>query len=119
VSLLSHTDATPYPNGDKGYSNWELSSDRANASRLELIAGGIDEGKIVRVVGLGPAVMLDKDNPFNSVNRRISIVVLNKKAEEFLAKEGGPAVEGKDEPPSALDGVGPADNGSWVPGAGH
>lgn len=40
ISISGHTDATPYSNGEKSYSNWELSSDRANASRRELIAGG-------------------------------------------------------------------------------
>ncbi|HEY0906330.1 MAG TPA: flagellar motor protein MotB, partial [Methylophilus sp.] len=53
ISLSGHTDATPYAKGDQGYSNWELSADRANASRRELIAGGMDETKLMRVVGLG------------------------------------------------------------------
>jgi len=97
VSLTGHTDATPYSNGEKGYSNWELSADRANASRRELITGGIDEGKIVRVVGLGSAVLFDKGNPLNPVNRRISLIVLNKKTEASLAKEGGETLEVKDE----------------------
>ena len=97
VSLTGHTDATPYSNGEKGYSNWELSADRANASRRELITGGIDEGKIVRVVGLGSAVLFDKSNPLNPINRRISLIVLNKKTEASLAKEGGGIVEVKDE----------------------
>src|SRR5690606_24517986 len=52
VSLAGHTDAKPYFMGDRGYSNWELSADRANASRRQLVAGGIDENKIIRVVGL-------------------------------------------------------------------
>jgi chemotaxis protein MotB len=89
ISLSGHTDATPYSNGEKGYSNWELSADRANASRRELIAGGMDENKIVRVVGLSSAVPFDKADPFNPSNRRISIIVMNKKAEESAAHEGG------------------------------
>jgi Flagellar motor protein len=39
ISLAGHTDDIPYANGDRGYSNWELSADRANASRRELIIG--------------------------------------------------------------------------------
>lgn len=87
VSLSGHTDAVPYAGGEAGYSNWELSSDRANASRREMIAGGMDESKIVRVVGLGSASLFDKDNPFNPTNRRISIIVMNKQAEEDALKD--------------------------------
>ena len=87
VSLCGHTDAVPYAGGEAGYSNWELSSDRANASRREMISGGMDESKIVRVVGLGSASLFDKDNPFNPTNRRISIIVMNKQAEENALKD--------------------------------
>nr|WP_198981775.1 flagellar motor protein MotB [Herbaspirillum sp. ASV7] len=89
ISLSGHTDATPYSQGEKGYSNWELSADRANASRRELILGGMDESKVLRVVGLSSAVLLDKEDPFNPINRRISIIVMNKKAEELVEKDSG------------------------------
>ncbi|MFJ3046368.1 flagellar motor protein MotB [Herbaspirillum chlorophenolicum] len=89
ISLSGHTDATPYSSGEKGYSNWELSADRANASRRELILGGMDESKVLRVVGLSSAVLLDKEDPFNPINRRISIIVMNKKAEEMVEKDSG------------------------------
>ncbi|HEX8874281.1 MAG TPA: flagellar motor protein MotB [Nitrosospira sp.] len=89
ISLSGHTDAKPYPSGEKSYSNWELSADRANASRRELISGGMHEQKMMRVVGLSAAVLFDKDDPFNPVNRRISIIVMSRKAEEALNKEGG------------------------------
>lgn len=82
ISLSGHTDATPYSTGETAYSNWELSADRANASRRELIAGGMDEFKLLRVVGLSSAALFDKENPFNPINRRISIIVMNKQAEE-------------------------------------
>ncbi|WP_020166519.1 MULTISPECIES: flagellar motor protein MotB [Methylotenera] len=87
ISLSGHTDASPYPNGEKLYSNWELSSDRANAARRELVAGGIDETKLLRVVGLSSAVLFDRANPLNPVNRRISIIVMNKKAEEDVLND--------------------------------
>lgn len=87
ISLSGHTDATPYPNGDKGYSNWELSTDRANSSRRELVSGGMDEAKLLRVVGLGSASLMDQENPFNPTNRRISIIVMNKEAEENALKD--------------------------------
>jgi chemotaxis protein MotB len=97
ISLSGHTDATPYSNGEKGYSNWELSSDRANASRRELIAGGMDENKILRVVGLSSAVPFDKDDPYSPSNRRISLIVMNKKTEESASHVGGTVEVQKDE----------------------
>ncbi|MDX1914532.1 MAG: flagellar motor protein MotB [Methylophilus sp.] len=87
ISLSGHTDAAPYPDGDRGYSNWELSADRANASRRELIAGGMDETKLLRVVGLSSASLFDKGNPYNPINRRISIIVMNKQAELDAMKD--------------------------------
>ena len=89
LSLSGHTDAAQYGGGDKGFSNWELSANRANASRRELIAGGMDEHKVLRVVGLASTVLFDKNDPLSSINRRISIVVLNKRAEESLLQEDG------------------------------
>jgi chemotaxis protein MotB len=94
IGLSGHTDATPYAadRRGKGFSNWDLSADRANASRRELITGGMDEEKVVRVVGLSSAVLFDKNDPFNPVNRRISIIVLNKDAAAAAQQDGG-AVE--------------------------
>lgn len=89
ISLSGHTDAQPYVTADRRYSNWELSADRANASRRELISGGMAEDKIVRVVGLSSAVLFDKAQPLNPINRRISIIVMNKRAEEAALKDGG------------------------------
>lgn len=89
VSISGHTDAALYGGGAKGYSNWELSADRANASRRELIVGGMAEEKIVRVVGLSSAVLFKKEDPLNPVNRRISMIVMNKKAEEAASHDGG------------------------------
>jgi chemotaxis protein MotB len=88
ISLSGHTDASPYSTGDKGYSNWELSSDRANASRRELIAGGMSETKVLRIVGLSAAVPIDKSDPFNPKNRRISIIVMKQKVEDSIIKDG-------------------------------
>ncbi|RYE72011.1 MAG: motility protein MotB, partial [Oxalobacteraceae bacterium] len=112
ISLSGHTDATPYSTGDKGYSNWELSSDRANASRRELIAGGMEDNKIVRVVGLSSAVLMDSQNPNNPINRRISIIVMNKKAEETAARDGGSTINISEEKQAE-----PVLNGTAVPGA--
>lgn len=89
VSLSGHTDAHPYASDRKGFSNWDLSAERANASRRELITGGMDENKVVRVVGMASAVLFDKTDPLNPINRRISIIVMNKKAEEAAQHDGG------------------------------
>jgi chemotaxis protein MotB len=84
ISLAGHTDAVQYAGGERGYSNWELSADRANASRRELVAGGMRENKILRVVGLGSSLPLDNADPVNPMNRRISLVVLNDKTERQI-----------------------------------
>jgi len=92
ISLAGHTDAMPYGNGDKGYSNWELSSDRANASRRELVSAGMPDGKLVRVVGLAASDPLETDNPKAPANRRITITVLTREAEERLLGKTIPTV---------------------------
>ena len=89
LSISGHTDALAYSGGTKGYSNWELSADRSNAARRELISGGLDEARILRVVGLSSAVLFDAENPLNPINRRISIIVMNKRTEEAVSKDGG------------------------------
>ena len=89
ISLSGHTDATPYYGGESGYGNWELSADRSNAARRELLAGGMRDTRIARVVGLSSSVLLDHSDPYNPVNRRVSIIVMNKKAEEAAAQDGG------------------------------
>ncbi|AKU20370.1 flagellar motor protein MotB [Massilia sp. NR 4-1] len=95
IGLSGHTDSTPYYS-DAGYSNWELSADRANASRRALVQGGLGDAKILRVVGLASAAHLDRKDPFNPINRRISIIVMNKKAEESVMRDGGKLEVGTD-----------------------
>ena len=93
ISLAGHTDASQFSGGEKGFSNWELSANRANASRRELVIGGMDDSKVLRVVGLASTVLFDKNDPLNSVNRRISIVILNRKTETAILQEDGPESE--------------------------
>lgn len=83
ISITGHTDATPYV-GRPGYTNWELSADRANTARRALVAGGVRIEQIARVVGLSDSVLFNKDEPRAPVNRRISIIVLNKKTESSI-----------------------------------
>lgn len=95
ITLAGHTDATQYAQGDKSYSNWELSADRANASRRELIAGGLQEIKVLRVMGVASSMNLNQDDPFAPINRRISIVVLNHRAQTEIEKaNAAPLLQG-------------------------
>lgn len=90
ISISGHTDVTPYANVN-GYTNWELSADRANAARRTLVNAGVRDEKVAVVVGLGSSVLFDKTNPQAPINRRISIVVMTKEAE---AAATGQQVEG-------------------------
>lgn len=106
IGLSGHTDSTPYMS-DTGYSNWELSSDRANASRRELVLGGMSDAKILRVVGLASAAHLDSKDPFNAINRRISIIVMNKRTEEAVIRDGASSIEVPAEPEAAAAALAP------------
>jgi chemotaxis protein MotB len=112
ISLSGHTDAQAFAGGDIGFGNWELSTNRANASRRELVLGGLVDAKVMRVVGLSSTVLFVKEDPYNPINRRISIVVLNKHTEETILADGrATEIETKTEltpamlTPSAADGA--------------
>ncbi|WP_395019901.1 flagellar motor protein MotB [Dongia sp.] len=78
LSISGHTDATPYQ-GRADYSNWELSTDRANAARRALVTNGVDDKRIENVSGRADTDPKIKDNPLSPENRRISIVLLRDK----------------------------------------
>ncbi|MCT4705998.1 flagellar motor protein MotB [Enterobacteriaceae bacterium H11S18] len=108
ISLSGHTDDMPYARGEHGYSNWELSADRANSSRRELMYGGLTEGKVLRVVGMASTMSVAKSGAEDAVNRRISLLVLNKQAEQAIVHENA---ESDNQPLSTLkapDAVAPA-----------
>ncbi|WP_282609046.1 flagellar motor protein MotB [Pelagibius sp. Alg239-R121] len=75
ISIKGHTDATPF-RGDDGYTNWELSTDRANASRRALISEGLAPDRVVSVVGRAAQDPLIVEDPTSPQNRRISIILL-------------------------------------------
>lgn len=102
LSITGHTDSTPF-NGRPGYTNWELSADRANTARRALVAGGVRKPQIARVVGLSDSVLFDQEDPTAPVNRRISIIVLNKKTVDSIQSSAGRS----DEP--LIDLTGPSD----------
>jgi chemotaxis protein MotB len=102
LTVEGHTDAQPYAAGERGYSNWELSSDRANASRRELMAGGLPEDRVLRVLGLAASSLYVKDDPLDPQNRRISLIVMNREAEDRVLRPepAAEAPEGAVPPPS-------------------
>ncbi|MGB9407706.1 MAG: flagellar motor protein MotB [Terracidiphilus sp.] len=77
-SLLieGHTDATPYPS-DSGYSNWDLSADRANSARRLMQQDGVRVNQVTQVRGYADQMLRVKSNPLDPSNRRISILVKN------------------------------------------
>lgn len=95
ITISGHTDAMQYAAGDRSYSNWELSADRANAARRELVAGGLVERKVKRILGLGDTVNLIPDDAMAAVNRRISILVLNRQAERRIDVQNRAGTTGK------------------------
>jgi len=116
ISIAGHTDAVQYADGERGYSNWELSTDRANASRRELVAGGMKENKVLRVVGLASSLPLDAENPQSPMNRRISLVVLNDKTEKQIRgmpDEPMEEIQNEEEAAEVLRGV--AEEGAPAP----
>ena len=91
ITISGHTDETPFTGRRPNYTNWELSADRANAARRALIDGGLAYDKIARVIGMSSYVLLDKANPRNPVNRRISVIVMTKAAEDALLRTDTPS----------------------------
>jgi Flagellar motor protein len=109
ISISGHTDDAPY-SSDNRYGNWELSADRANAARRALLAGGLQADKVARVVGLAAAVPFDKAHPGAPMNRRISIIVMTKQAEDAalsqeLAEQGSDQL--KSAPSAPADSTSP------------
>jgi chemotaxis protein MotB len=112
ISVTGHTDTTPYA-GVTGYTNWDLSTDRANAARHSMETAGLPTERISRVVGLASSVLFDKAHPRGAVNRRISIVVMTEQAEQDSYKIDLPAVT-----PATAELAAPASSPSELPPTG-
>ena len=116
LTIEGHTDAKPFVGGEAGYSNWELSADRANASRRELISGGLKGDRVLRVQGLAASMLFDAENPESPLNRRISIIVMNREAEERFYEAArtasGTPTSAEDETEATPDGPIPSGNGA-------
>lgn len=108
ISIGGHTDAQPF-RGRNGYGNWELSAERANAARRTLLVAGYPEEQVARIVGYADSALFDRAEPLNPVNRRIDIVVLNKRAEDQLLEGVGQA-----DPAPDADSAEPAESASVI-----
>jgi chemotaxis protein MotB len=86
ILIIGHTDGLQYQDaGD--FSNWELSTDRANAARQLLVQSGMHPDKVLRIQGAGDSNLYDKNNPYNPMNRRVDIIILTDKAEKRIENE--------------------------------
>lgn len=108
LTLSGHTDDIPFAAGVEGYSNWELSTDRANTARRELVQGGLDPDKLLRVIGMADTMSIEGEkNP--ALNRRISILVLNRRAQAEMERQneapGAPTIIDSDRLPTSMDAV--------------
>lgn len=88
IQISGHTDSLPYAGGEAGYSNWDLSAERANASRRELVAGGLALEKLLRVSGMADRLPLDGVPADDPVNRRITVIVLDSTAAKAILDQG-------------------------------
>ncbi len=101
LTLEGHTDALPFGRNNtagsgplaSGYSNWELSTDRANSSRRELVLGGLPDDQVLRVQGLGASNPFDRTDATAPSNRRIAIVVMTRDAEDQVFRASAPMPE--------------------------
>lgn len=87
LTLTGHTDSLPFANGEVGYGNWELSSDRGSASRQVLVSGGLHVDKVLQVIGMANNMGVDESQPDSPVNRRMTILVVSKSKEKQILME--------------------------------
>ncbi len=89
VLIEGHTDATPFGDG-KGYSNWELSADRANSARRIMETNGVRPGQVMEVRGFADQDLRKPKDPQDASNRRVSVIV------RYEMQEPGPEPKGKE-----------------------
>ncbi|NDE93518.1 MAG: motility protein MotB [Betaproteobacteria bacterium] len=113
LRIEGHTDGKPFPGAASGYTNWELSSDRANAARRELIAGGLEGARVSQVVGYADSVKLNPEDPNDPMNRRISITILNARGAAKATGQSEPQSPGGLQPAGSVPSSG--GGATWVP----
>ena len=87
VAVEGHTDSRQYTREGRGYSNWELSADRANSARRVLEGSGFRERQVARVVGFADHELFLREDPLNAQNRRVSVIVRHAAGSHALARE--------------------------------
>jgi chemotaxis protein MotB len=87
-----HTDAKPY-SGSHGYTNWELSADRANTARRLLEEAGVQPGRVAQIRGFADVVLRNKTDPFDPANRRVSVIVQYTQGSQQDGKAGAKAAQ--------------------------
>lgn len=75
ITVEGHTDSRPFPNSGQGYTNFELSADRANSARRALVLGGLKENQIVEIRGFADTRLKNPGDPYDLHNRRVSIII--------------------------------------------
>lgn len=88
ITISGHTDSLPYSGGELGYSNWELSADRAHTTRKVLLEAGFDSERLLMVMGTADRIPLEGTVGDDPRNRRITIVVHTQESAEFIRKQG-------------------------------
>ncbi|TFH75425.1 flagellar motor protein MotB [Gammaproteobacteria bacterium LSUCC0112] len=107
VSIYGHTDSVPFGNNGGLYSNWELSSDRANSARRALVEGGLPEDRFAQIIGMGSSMPFDQIDTTSQSNRRIVIMVLNELAEQNLREDAIESEQNGITPPEEAQPRGP------------
>lgn len=115
IAVEGHTDSSPLRTGK--VTNWELSAERASSARRELEASGIDTNRIARVVGYADTEPLFPDDPTDSRNRRISLIVLQTKSEPKI-ETLTPTIQ-SDSQPNPFARTTPAGSGEALRGVGR
>jgi len=115
LRIEGHTDGKPFPGAASSYTNWELSSDRANAARRELVLGGLETSRVSQVVGFADSVRLNPDDANDPMNRRISITILNARAAAKVGAQGAQSPGGLQPAGSAGSVPSSSEGATWVP----
>lgn len=121
VVIEGHTDAKPY--GGAGYTNWNLSAERATSALLLMQASGLQDGQVVQVRGFADRQLFKPDDPLHASNRRISVIVQyhtknGAHPEQVAAGAGGPSGHGTAVPAGA-HGTPAADSHTAKPPTGN
>ena len=105
ISITGHTDSVPFTTRGEEYTNWELSSDRANSARRHLLSAGVPPERLSHIVGKAETEPLLPDDPTNSRNRRLSIIMLRGTGEQTLPADGEGEGETSPAEPSEIPSV--------------